>query len=201
MHDDGVIKFFCDWQRTEQLNGSGLDAILPSLMNIRDQMAEVSFIGVYPDGIGYGNISQKIGSREFVVSGTQTGHLRRTTPEHYTRVDGWDVEQNSLHCTGPIKASSESLTHAALYEAHPDIQAIIHIHHSQLWQNYRNRLPTTRADVPYGTPSMAHEMWRLFRESRLSEQKILVMAGHEDGMIAVGRTLDEAASRLLSLVN
>ncbi|MGB3492366.1 MAG: class II aldolase/adducin family protein [Elainellaceae cyanobacterium] len=199
MHDDGVIKFSCDWQQTEQLDCSGLDPVLDSLISVRDQMVEVGFIGVYPDGIGYGNISHKISPREFIISGTQTGHLRSTNPDHYTRVDAWDIEQNSLHCTGPVKASSESLTHAALYEARQDIQAIIHIHHAQLWQTSRDQLPTTGADVPYGTPAMAHEMWRLFRESRLAEQKILVMAGHEDGMIAVGQTLDEAASRLLSL--
>lgn len=199
MHNDGVIKFSCDWQQTQQPFSTELAPVLDSLITIRDEMVAVGFIGTYPDGVGYGNISYRTGPREFIISGTQTGHLRHTRSCHYARVDEWDIEHNSLHCVGAVKASSESLTHAALYDASSEIQAIIHIHQTQLWQHYCDRLPTTGAHVPYGTPAMAHEMWRLFRETDIAETKILVMAGHEDGIIAVGQTLPEVAQRLLAL--
>lgn len=38
-----------------------------------------------------------------------------------------------------------------------------------------HRVPTTGADIPYGTPQMANEIKRLVKS--LSQDKILVMAG------------------------
>lgn len=60
------------------------------------------------------------------------------------------------------------------------------------------RLPTSRADVPYGTPAMAHEMDRLARETTLLERRLLAMAGHEDGVIAFGRTAAEVGATLVA---
>jgi len=194
--DEGVIKYRCDWEANEPLKQPDLT----ELQTWRDRLHTLGLIGVYPDGIGFGNISLRLAPRQFLVSGTQTGHHAMTRADHYTLVDEWDIERNWLHCVGPLKASSESLTHAALYEYATDIQATIHVHHPDLWQQYQHKLPTTRATVPYGTPAMAREMWRLFAESDLATQRVLVMAGHEDGVIAFGRTLQEAASPLLALL-
>ncbi|MEB3213655.1 MAG: class II aldolase/adducin family protein [Leptolyngbyaceae bacterium] len=195
MQDEGVIKFSCTWESAQLVDFPALG----ELITWRDRMFAAGFIGTYPDGIGYGNISLRLKGHTFVISGTQTGHLDRTDASHYTLVDHWDIEQNTLHCTGPLKASSESLTHAALYAFSPAIQAVIHIHHRGLWQTHQGQLPTTRVTVPYGTPAMAHEMWRLFHEADLHHQHILVMAGHEEGLLAFDETLEAAAQRLLSL--
>ncbi|MGF1523814.1 MAG: class II aldolase/adducin family protein [Leptolyngbyaceae cyanobacterium] len=167
----------------------------------RDRLHAAGLIGVYPDGVGFGNISCRLAQQSFLITGTQTGHYCISNPTHYTLVDQWDVDQNMLHCVGPLKASSESLTHAALYEYSADIQAVIHVHHAGLWATYQHELPTTSANVPYGTPAMAYEMWRLFRESDLRSQKILVMAGHEDGLIAFGSSLPATATILFELLD
>lgn len=195
MHDDGVIKFTCTWQQSLPLSCPELEV----LICWRDRLFNEGFIGVYPNGIGYGNISLRLAERAFLVSGTQTGHLQQTDAFHFTKADGWNIEQNSLHCVGPVKASSESLTHAALYDYSPDVQAVIHGHHPELWQKYQHQLPTTRASVPYGTPEMAHEMWRLFREENLTQHQVLIMAGHDHGVLAFGKTLKEAAQILICL--
>lgn len=196
MQDDGVIKFNCIWEKSAPFS----EAMLAELILWRDRCHSLGFIGTYPNGIGYGNISQKQSATAFWISGTQTGYITHTTPQHYTLVDSWDVARNTLHCTGPIAASSESLTHAALYESASDIAAIVHIHHSQLWATYQYQLPTTDPNVPYGTPAMAEEMRRLLRETDLSTVKILVMGGHEDGLLALGATLAEATHRLEQLL-
>lgn len=195
MYDDGVIKFECDWEETQPI----ADDRLLDLIQWRDRLFTWGAIGVYPNGIGYGNISLRLDDQRFWISGTQTGPLPTTGPEHYTQVDDWAIDHNTLHCTGPIEASSESLTHAAIYEHDRTIGAIVHAHQAQLWQAYQNHLPTTRADVPYGTPAMAHEMWRLFRETDLNQGRLLVMGGHEDGLLSFGRTLAEAVQPLADL--
>ena len=93
---------------------------------------------------------------------------------------------------GPIKASSESLTHAAIYECSADIKAVIHIHHKEFWDKALNVIPTSSNSVPYGTPEMANEIFRLYKETDFSTNKIMAMAGHDEGIIAFGNTLAEA---------
>lgn len=199
MHDDGVIKFQCDWERCEPIASDAVPELL-DLIQWRDRLFQWGLIGVDPNGIGYGNISIRLGGDRFLISGTQTGHLITTSPEHYTLVDRWDIDRNSLHCIGPICASSESLTHAAIYQYDQQIQAIIHIHDRDLWQRHQQQLPTTRADVPYGTPAMAQEMWRLFHETSLGTDRILVMAGHAEGLLTFGCDLTTAAQPLQALL-
>jgi hypothetical protein len=45
---------------------------------------------------------------------------------------------------------------------------------------------------------MAHEILRLYRETDLPRAKLAAMAGHEEGVIAVGLDLDEAGCVLLA---
>ncbi|MGG6238218.1 class II aldolase/adducin family protein [Nodosilinea sp. AN01ver1] len=190
--DEGVIKYVSDWTPGAPLEQDELT----ELIAWRDRLHQAQLIGLYPNGIGYGNISLRRSVHSFVVSGTQTGHLAQTTPHHYTLVDTWDIDRNTLHCTGPIQASSESLTHAALYDYSDAIQAVIHIHNRPLWQRGQGVLPTTAASVPYGTPAMAYEMKRLLDGSDLMQTRILIMAGHEEGVLVFGPTLEAAAQVL-----
>lgn len=193
--DEGVIKYEIHWHA----DTSPPAASLQSLMQWRDRLYDLGLIGTYDDGIGFGNVSQRLDdSLEFIVSGTQTGHIPQLSPEFYTRVTEFDLAANRLTCRGPVKASSESLTHAAIYSICPDVKAVLHVHHPQFWRNLLHRVPTTRAEVPYGTPQMAQEMFRLFEEEKLGDRKILAMAGHEDGVLSFGRDLEEAGRVLLN---
>ncbi len=99
-----------------------------------------------------------------------------------------------------MQASSEALTHAAIYELDAGIGGIVHVHCRKLWQQFVFELPTTAASVAYGTPQMAMEFRRLFAESEFAASGIAVMAGHEDGLISFGETLDVAAKRMLDLL-
>jgi ribulose-5-phosphate 4-epimerase/fuculose-1-phosphate aldolase len=148
--------------------------------------------------VGYGNISIRHPENpaQFIISGTQTGHFADLTSEDYTLVTAYDIPANHLHCKGPIKASSESLTHAAVYELNPAFQAVIHIHSLPMWEKLLHQAPTTSVDVPYGTPEMAFEVARLYRETTLPEEKLFAMAGHQDGLVAFGESLEEAGGRL-----
>ena len=61
-------------------------------------------------------------------------------------------------------------------------------------------MPTTKKEIEYGTPAMANEMIRLFDETDLRNKKVLVMAGHEEGIISFGENLEEAGNLLLKLL-
>lgn len=194
MIDEGYVKFDCRW-----IEGDPPAAeMIVALKRWRDRLHTLGLIGVYPDGIGFGNISERIDEGDrFIITGTGTGGVPSLEPTHVTTVLEVDIARNSLTCAGPVRASSESMTHAAFYRCASWVRAVIHVHHLPTWSAQRNALPTTAESVPYGTPEMAWEIERLWRESDLPERRIVVMGGHQEGIIAVGRDLDEAGGTLL----
>ena len=197
MKETGVIKFNCNWIKAEPMNAE----LLIDLNFWRDKMFDLGFIVVNVDGIGYGNMSIRSTENQFIITGSATGKERKLSNQHFTKVIDFDLEKNSLTALGPIIASSESLTHAVIYEYHKNINAVIHIHNLALWKKLMNKIPTTIKSVEYGTPAMAKEMIRLFDETNLTNEKILVMAGHEEGIISFGKDLIEAGNRLLIALN
>jgi ribulose-5-phosphate 4-epimerase/fuculose-1-phosphate aldolase len=196
MIDEGYIKFELEWQRAAAPDSSEIE-----ILNAwRKPLYAAGLIGHYADiGIGFGNISVRGRDGNFVISGTQTGHLPVLGAEHYTTVTDYDIAANRVRCVGPIKASSESMTHAALYELGDAINAVVHVHSAALWRKYLNILPTSGADISYGTPAMAEEFRRLFRDTPFAGDGVAVMAGHDEGIIATGQDMREAAQRILNL--
>jgi hypothetical protein len=59
------------------------------------------------------------------------------------------------------------------------------------------RVPSTGYNVAYGTPEMAREFVRLYRETEFAKEGVAQMAGHEDGVVSFGDTVENAAQRLL----
>jgi len=157
------------------------------------------------DGAGFGNASTRIqpfdrpkGSRPFVITGTQTGGLSTLGVEHFTTVESYDIRSNVVVVRGPTQASSESLTHGAVYDQTSLIRWVFHAHAPVLWRKRKELgLPTTRPEVPYGTPEMALEVWRLFDQSDLRTIRIFAMGGHEDGIVAFGFSASEVGCRLI----
>lgn len=195
--DEGYVKYVSEWSE-----GPPLDNREISLLNEwRKPLFDAQLIGHYDElNVGFGNISVRRGdSEKFVISGTQTGHIVNTTAEHFVLVTDVDIAANSVCCVGPIQASSEALTHAALYALSDNVRAVVHVHSRTLWQRNIHVFPTTDASVSYGTPQMAREFERLWQESDFAKCGIAVMAGHEEGLVSVGGTLQQAAERMLHL--
>lgn len=197
MIDEGYIKYRSDWTEAPP----PYPGVAADLEAWRRPLFEAGLVGHYEDlGIGFGNISMRCGDPgQFLISGTQTGHLTSTSEAHYSLVDSYDIEANYVHCTGPVQASSEAMTHAAIYELDPEIGAIVHAHSLEIWQRLIHELPTTDDAVAYGTPQMAAEFGRLFRETDFGKNGLAIMAGHDEGLISVGPTMAVAAGKMLSL--
>lgn len=197
MTDEGYIKYQIHWKKSEALP----NFLLEEIQLWRRKMYDAGLIGFDPRlQVGFGNISIRHpeDQEQFIISGTQTGHLKALESAHYTLVTSYNIPVNELYCEGPVKASSESLTHAAVYELNAAFQAVIHVHSREMWQKLIHRVPTTSDQVPYGTPEMAFEVARLYRETSLPEGKLFVMAGHQDGLVAFGKSLEEAGEKILN---
>ena len=150
------------------------------------------------DGIGFGNISQRFGETDhFIISGSATGKFESLKPDHYSLVTEIDIQNNKLKCSGPIIASSESMSHGTIYQECKDIHGVIHVHNSSLWKALLHRVPTTDKKATYGTPEMAYEIIRLLHETDALEKKIIIMEGHEEGIFTFGKNLEEAGNRLI----
>jgi len=84
-----------------------------------------------------------------------------------------------------------------IYEYSAASNAVIHIHDLNLWNRFIHHVPTSSENISYGTPEMANEIKRLFDETALSKEKIIVMGGHPEGIISFGKDLEEAGSILI----
>lgn len=192
--DEGYIKFNCEWIKNKPLPINKLVEI----NKWRNKLYDLKLIGAYKNGIGFGNLSIRLEKNTFIITGSATGNLHTLNKNHYVLVNKYNFIKNSLICKGPIKASSESLSHAVIYECSSDTNAVIHIHDINLWKKFIDKLPTTDKNISYGTPEMAEEIKRLFIESKVNLEKIIVMGGHKEGIISFGKTLEEAGNIILS---
>lgn len=197
MIDEGYTKYAFVWRRTPPLAAE----LIADLNAWRNRLCDEGFIGYYPElNVGYGNVSIREGdSGAFIISGTQTGHIPATDERHYARVLRCDIEANRVVCEGPVQASSEALTHAAIYALDGAIRAVVHVHDAALWKDLIDRIPSTSRGIGYGTPEMAREFRRLYDETAFADLGVAVMGGHEEGIVSFGTDLDQAAQRILQL--
>jgi len=201
---EGVTKYYLDFSRCPGRVFPGVDR----LDGWRTLLHRLRLIGQEPTrygGLGYGNISHRIGPFDtahqqlrFIISGTQTGQLERLGVNHYCTVLAVEQSQNRVVAEGPVKPSSEALTHAAVYASNQRIRYVLHVHSHEIWsQTQQLKIPATPREVAYGTPQMAAAVGRLLCSKEMAERPIFSMSGHEDGIVSFGRTLDEAGQILI----
>ena len=180
--DEGVIKFSGEQVDGEVPHPPALD----ELNRARTELFDLGLIGCYDNGIGYGNLSLRETGNRFLITASATGAERELRFEQFCLVESFDPERNSVRSRGPLMASSESMTHGAIYAANPAAQCVIHIHSRALFDALLAQGALhTAADVPYGTPAMAQAVARLVR-AQASLPVLFVMAGHDEGIVAYG---------------
>jgi hypothetical protein len=192
--DEGYVKFAC----AHEPGPPPGHPRLRELMRIRDDLRTWGLVGVLPDGVGYGNASARIaGTPRFVVTASGTGAAFPIQPSHFSEVLAIDVDQNRVACRGPLPASSESMSHGAIYAARPDAHAVLHVHDPAAFRMlWSEGAPRTPADAAFGTPELARAVGRL--AAALPPAALLVMAGHEDGLLAFAPTLHAACDAVWS---
>lgn len=202
MVDEGVIKFHAE-HRTEALPARRYGDVACTLVAWREILAKTRLVGQEPGlygGFGYGNVSARVGApsaprrrRPFLITGTQTSGKACMALSDFCLIESCDPTRNHVESLGETMPSSESMTHGAIYGLGSHIRVVLHTHSAIIWRRARElRIPTTDPNVPYGTPEMAREVERLYRSSALPDLGILAMGGHEDGIVAFGRTAEEA---------
>jgi L-ribulose-5-phosphate 4-epimerase len=188
------IKFSCESRAADITSFSGLAELNP----YRRKLLQLRVIGVDSYGLGFGNLSIRDGAtNNFYITGSATGGIPELTAADCARVVAYDFERNCVRYEGSAIPSSESLTHAAIYESDARAGAIIHCHDSKLWTALMNQAPTSSKAAEYGTPELAYEIMQLFKHTDVQSRKIVVMAGHEGGIVTFGTDLQEAFAVLM----
>jgi L-ribulose-5-phosphate 4-epimerase len=189
VNETGSVKFKCEQVQRD---------IVPfrafaELNTYRTKLLDLGLIGVDANGIGFGNVSiRDTDTSCFYITGAGTGRILELTPTDYARVVAYDFAENWLRCEGSTVASSESLTHAAVYESDPTVFSVIHFHDTELWAAILDKVPTTPKGVEYGTPEMAYAVRSLFDTTDVKSGKLFVMAAHAGGVVTFGKHLPEA---------
>jgi ribulose-5-phosphate 4-epimerase/fuculose-1-phosphate aldolase len=201
--DDGIIKY----DRTNFSQCGPLLALeYTALEYWRKKLFKLNLIGEYQESkIGFGNLSMIYdysdvfqGSRpQFIISGTQTGKYPELDGRYYTRILDYIIRDLKITMQGPIEASSEALTHAAIYEKNPIIKSVFHIHSPVLWKMMiEKNLPFTSANIPYGTYEMAQATQQCIADT---SSGVFCMHGHTDGIVSYGTSLEESWVNIMRL--
>ncbi len=201
---EGVIKFHLDFRA----GPAPEESLLVELNAWRARFLELGLIGQDPqryEGYGFGNLSRRLPDPKgnaFLISGTQTGHLDALLASHYATVLQCNPAKNQLQATGQIKPSSEALSHGILYQSNPEIHWVMHLHSPEIFNNYRFlALPCTDPSAAYGTPEMASAIEALAKEREDRHASLLVMGGHEDGILAYGADAEATGELVIRTLN
>ena len=192
---EGVVKY-----RVVHQPGAPLDwADLQLLESWRQRLHQQGWLGQYPDGVSYGNVSQRHPQGGLVITATQVAHRVALTCADYVHVTDYDPATHTLTVIGSTCASSEAPTHWAIYQLDPRIQVVFHIHCPTLWTQLLQQpeMPRTPPEIPYGTQAMAQAIRALYPHDPF-ERNCFVMAGHQDGIFSFGRTAAEAGQVLFA---
>jgi hypothetical protein len=82
LRDDGIIKYHAIHKNSNPPDHVNLD----QLDEVRTKLFDLGLVGVYSDGIGYGNVSIR-NDTGCIISGTSTGAVRALGAGGYCYVD------------------------------------------------------------------------------------------------------------------
>jgi hypothetical protein len=198
---EGVIKFHVEHETCACCRESDI----VELTKWRNELRAAGLVGQHLaryGGLGFGNLSKRMGDGTFLITASQTGHLETLTPAEYARITDFDPGQNLVWSKGINHPSSETMTHLAAYGSNRRVQFVFHVHCPEIWNAKDDLdLPITDPAVECGTVEMFYEVLWLLRDSENYRKGILAMGGHTDGLLAWGETADETGFNLLSLLS
>ena len=198
MIDEGYIKY--------EINlTDGPTPEHPELIHLnmtRTKLHDLTLIGVYDNGIGYGNLSIRTEDhKKFIISGTATGSEHDLPLEKYCLVDDFNTDTNEVYCTGKVQASSESMSHGSVYRANSAVNCVIHVHSRTLFDfMLANDYQRTAESAAFGTPEIALEFETQINNN-VQDFGLFATAGHDEGIIAYGPDIDSTYNILFDIYN
>jgi len=180
--------------------------VLQALRGWRSVLRRLELLGQTAEryaGLGFGNLSARdpADPERFIVTASQTSGAPELEDGDLVRVLHSNLERFWVDALGHQPPSSETLTHAMIYQADPDIAWVFHGHSPDIWQRADELdLPATGTDVPYGSPEMVRAVAALLQRHR-ERPCVFVTLGHRDGVFACGSSADAAGGALVAALS
>lgn len=207
IHSEGVIQYHRNVHPLKRVPMDYNKAVT-RLIRWRATLKAMGWIGQCSEryeGLGYGNMSVRLGQRtsfrgerQFLITGSQTGDRTTLSAADLAWVTRYSINENTISHAPLAMPSSESLSHAAAYDGNPALRTCIHIHCPTIW-NQRHRLacPRIPESVGYGTVEMAEIIRSLCGGQNPSNPSPIIMDGHQDGVLCAAKTPEVAFMNLL----
>jgi ribulose-5-phosphate 4-epimerase/fuculose-1-phosphate aldolase len=145
-------------------------------------------------GLSYGNLSARLDDTRFWMSasGVDKSKLEEIGRD-IMLVSGFDEERPAMVISlppnvEPRRVSVDAIEHWMVYQEHPEVGAIIHVH---AWVE---GIPSTEMNYPCGTIELAEAVAELVRQEPDPAHAIIGLRNH--GITVTGESIDEILSRL-----
>lgn len=145
-------------------------------------------------GLSYGNMSARKDDRRFWMSGSGVDKSNLVEiGRDILMVKGYDRERNAMLISHPApvqprRVSVDAIEHWTIYQEHPDVGAILHVH------AWLQDAPATPMNYPCGTYELAQAVADLV--STAPEPGRAVVGQRNHGLTITGQSLDEILDRV-----
>ncbi len=183
-----------------QLAGARIDelGLLPApfpiddLLDARDLRHVKRLYGI--GGLSYGNLSARKDARRFWMSASGVDKSKLAEPgRDILLVSDYDVARGVIVLSvppdaDPRRVSVDAIEHWMIYQAHPDIGAILHVH------AWLDGIPTTEFNYPCGTEELAISVAEALAAEPDPAHAVIGLTNH--GITATGASLTEILDRI-----
>lgn len=199
---EGTIRFAYALQPPDGPVASS--GVLQTLRGWRNVLRRLGLLGQDPQrygGLGFGNLSLRdAGSPEqFVITASQTAGFPELEDGDLVRITHSNPTRFWVDALGHQPPSSETLSHAMIYQSDPEVGCVFHVHSPDIWLRADDlALPCTEESVPYGSAAMAEAVAGLLREH--GSPLTFATLGHQDGVFACAADARSAGDALVHLL-
>jgi hypothetical protein len=149
-------------------------------------------------GLSYGNLSVRQDERRFWMSasGVDKGKLEQPGRD-ILLVSDYDEANDTMVLSvppdvEPRRVSVDAIEHWMIYQHHPDVKAILHVH------AWIDGIPATEVNYPCGTAELAVDVSRLVDAEEDPSHAVIGLMNH--GITATGESLTEILDRILPVL-
>ena len=145
-------------------------------------------------GLSYGNLSARKDERRFWMSASGVDKSKLEIPgRDILLVSGYDEENGRMVLSvppnvEPRRVSVDAIEHWMIYQAHPDVGAILHVH---AWVD---GIAATDINFPCGTEQLAESVAELVAQEPDPAHAVIGLRNH--GITATGDSLPEILDRI-----
>jgi len=145
-------------------------------------------------GLSYGNLSERLDARRFWMSASGVDKSRLEAPgRDILLVSGYDEARGCIVLSvppgsEPRRVSVDAIEHWLIYQAHPDVGAILHVH------AWLDGITTTDFNYPCGTEELARSVSAALAAEPDPAHAVIGLRNH--GITATGDSLAEILDRV-----